>query len=222
MDFLVNTKYESSMVIIQRLPRLALPRQNYQEPSDSDYLDSAIDLVNEKIESISEKTTVNTILYTGRLASTSITSGQPSNAISEIEKIYTDLWIDFFIEDELFELNPKFRPAVTSSLDSTAALIESGILSFDVARDIDRKTFAAVFYYEIGDTKTAIDKLNDVFVSIQNVDPIKLEKKKSLTFAQLEEALQNLMTKTSSVMSKNVKEEIAFIFARGTAPLYAD
>ena len=193
--------------------------QNHQDPSGSDYLESAIDLVNKKIESMSEKTTINAIFYIERLAAA--TSDESSNTISDIEQIYTDLWIDFFIEDELFELNPAFRPAVTASLDSTAALVESSTLSFDVARDIDRQTFASVFYYEIGNTKTAIDKINDVFVSIQNVDPIKVEKKKTLTYAQLEEALLNLMTKTSSIMSKNVKEEIAFIFARGTAPLYA-
>ena len=38
----------------------------------------------------------------------------------------------------------------------------------------------------------------------------------------MEETLLNLMKKTNSVMSKSVKEEIAFIFARGTAPLFAE
>ena len=192
----------------------------FQEPTGSQYLERAIDLVNEKIESVAQKTSASMVFYTERL--TGATTSPSDNTIEDLEKIYTDLWIDFLIDDELFELDANFRPAVTSSLDSTAELIESDKLSFDIARDIDRQTFAAVFYYEIGDKKTAIEKLNDVFVSIKNVDPIKIERKKALTYAELEEAVQNLMTKTGFILSKQVKEELAFIFARGTAPLYTE
>lgn len=195
-----------------------LSRSSYQEPSGPEYLDSAIELVNNKIDSIAQKTSASMVFYTERLAS--VTGSPSDNTIADLEKIYTDLWIDFLIDDEIYDLDPTFRPAIDSALDSTAELIETDKLSFDVARNIDRDTFAAVFYYEIGDKQTAIERLNDVFVSIKNVDPIKIERKKALTYAELEQAVQNLMTKTGFILSKQVKEELAFIFARGTAPLY--
>ena len=134
----------------------------FQEPTGSQHLERAIALVNEKIESVAQKTSASMVFYTERL--TGATTSPSDNTIEDLEKIYTDLWIDFLIDDELYELDANFRPAVTSSLDSTTELIESDKLSFDIARDIDRQTFAAVFYYEIGDKKTAIEKLNDVFV----------------------------------------------------------
>ncbi len=187
--------------------------QNYQAPTDLQLIDSAKQLVENKIKSVQEKTNISTLVYDERLNVT--------NSIADFERIYVDLWSDLFIDDAIYDIDPSFRPAVESSLDSTAKLIESGTLSFEVANDIDRETFAAIFYYEIGDTKTAIQRLNDAFVAIKNVDPIKAPTKPALTYDQLEEALLNLMTKTGSIMSKPVKEEIAFIFARGTAPIYA-
>jgi len=193
---------------------------DYQEPSGAEYFDSATKLVFEKIQSIGEKTGANTATYSNRLLS--ITSEASENTITDLEDVYVDLWNDFFIEEEIFDINPEFRPAVANVFDINEELIDLGKLSFDVAKSIDTATFAAIFYYEIGDTRKAIDILNDVFVSIKNVDPIKVTSKKNLSFAQLEDSLLNLMKKTQSLMSKNVKEEIAFIFARGTAPIYSN
>ena len=191
----------------------SISSQNYQAPTDSQLIDLATQLIQDKIESIQEKTNISTLVYAERL--------DAADSLIALEQIYVDLWSDLFIDDGIYDIDPAFRPAVESSLDSTTALIESGKLSFEVANDIDRNTFAAIFYYEIGDTRTAIQRLNDAFVAIKNVDPIKAPSKPTLTYEQLEEALLNLMTKTGSIMSKPVKEEIAFIFARGTAPIYA-
>ncbi|MFB5597419.1 MAG: hypothetical protein ACE5RJ_00155 [Nitrosopumilaceae archaeon] len=188
--------------------------QNFQEPTDTQLFDSATQLVRDKIESVQEKTNISTLVYTERLNAS-------TDSITELESIYIDLWSDLFIDDAIYDVNPAVRPAIESSLDSTAELIESGKLSFEIAKDIDRETFAAIFYYEIGDTRTAIQRLNDVFVSIKNVDPIKAPSKPVQTYEELEDTLLNLMLKTGSIMNKPVKEEIAFIFARGTAPIYA-
>ncbi|WP_255464401.1 hypothetical protein [Nitrosopumilus sp. b1] len=189
----------------------------YKEPSSQEYFDNAKNLISEKIVSLNEKTNVNTLVYSERLNAVSF----GTSSLQELEVLYADLWVDFFIEDELFEIDPKFRPVITSSLDATSSLIESSKLSFDLAKNIDKDTFSALFYYEIGDANTAIEKIKDVFVSIQNVDPVKITPTKIRTFEELEETLLNLMKKTGSIMNRNVKEEIAFIFARGTAPVYA-
>jgi hypothetical protein len=148
-------------------------------------------------------------------------SGQTSNTLSELEKDFVTLWDEFFTEELIFEINPIIRPGVVSSLDSVEKLLEQGEISFDVAKSIDRTIFTAIFYYELDDKSKAIDLLTDAFVDIRNVNPEKIVQR-TATFDELEETLLNLMTKSDTVMSRPVKTEIGFIFARGTAPVYAD
>lgn len=188
------------------------------EPSDSEYVERGIGLLNDKIGSIQQKTGSAMEAYTQRLTDT---IGSSEEIVGSIEAIYTDLWVDFLIEDEFYDLDPTFRPAVESALAATARLVEDGELDLDDALAMDRQTYAAAFYYEIGDRHAAIERLNDVFVSVRNADPVKPERKQ-LTYAELEQSVLNLMTKPSVVLSKPVKTELAFIFARGTAPLHAE
>jgi len=192
--------------------------QQYLEKTDGEYLSDAQNLVSEKIQSVGEVTGVSTLIYTEQLDL--INSNTPN--IAKHEQLYVDLWNDFFIEDELFEIDTQFRPAINAALDATANLVESGKISFDVANEIDQEIFSAVFFTHIGDKRNAVAKLNDVFVLIKNSDPIKVVEKQSLSFRELEDALLNLMTKTHSVLSGEIKEEIAFIFSRGIGPLYAE
>ena len=197
--------------------------QSHQEKDTQQYYDQARLVISEKLQALNKTGgSVGKIEpYSQRLDSV---SGQASDeSILELEQIYVDLWDTTFIETDFYDLDVNFRPAFQGALDATAELIEAGDLSMDVAKDIDQETFAAIFYSKIGDSKNAIAKLNDVFVLIKNVDPTKVQQKQAtLSFGELEEALLNLMKKTHSVMSKPVKEEVAFIFARGTGPLYAD
>ncbi len=191
----------------------------FEEPSGFTYFDQAAKLISEKISSIEQKTNQNLEQFSAKLET--LTTNPSSNTMGELEALYVDLWGGFFIEDELYEIDPSFRPAVSSALDSTAQLIESGKVSFDIAKSIDEEIFSSMFYYEIGDTNTAIDRINDVFVAIKNVDPIKVEAKQTLSFQELEASLLSLMTKDNSLMNRAIKEEIAFIFARGTGPIYS-
>ncbi len=149
-------------------------------------------------------------------------SNQTSTNLSELESVYVDLWDEFFVDDLIFEIESLIRPAVSSSLDSVEQLLNEDKISFDVSKSIDRTIFAAVFYYEIGDKVKAIDLLTDAFVDIRNVNPEKLTSLRAPTFDELEETLLNLMKKSDTIMSKSVKNEIGFIFARGTAPIYSD
>jgi hypothetical protein len=188
--------------------------------SDSQYLDSAIKLVSEKIDFVQQKTNAGVVLYTERLSA--IANQTSDNTLETLEIIYVDLWDEFFIEEEIFEIDSSFRPAISDALESTTNLVETGKLSFDIAKEIDRVTYSVIFYFEIGDTKKAVERLNDVYVLISNADPVKIIQDRPKSFEELEESLLNLMKKSHSVMGKQVKSEIAFIFARGTAPLFAD
>lgn len=148
-------------------------------------------------------------------------SNQTSNDLSELESTYVNLWSDYFVDDLIFEINPLIRPAVSSSLDSVQQLLNDDEISFEIAKSIDNTIFSALFYYEIGDKSRAIDLLTDAFVDIRNVNPEKITER-TPTFDELEETLLNLMKKSDTVMSKPVKNEVGFIFARGTAPIYSD
>ena len=149
-------------------------------------------------------------------------SNQTSNDLSVLESVYVDLWDEFFVDELIIEIDPLIRPAVSSSLDSVVTLVDDDEISFDIAKSIDRTIFAAIFYYEIGDKTKSIDLLTDAFVDIRNVNPEKISNQRAPTFDELEETLLNLMTKSDTVMSKPVKTEVGFIFARGTAPIYSD
>ena len=144
------------------------------------------------------------------------------NSISELESVYVNLWGEYFTDDLIFEIDPLIRPAVSSSLDSVQNLLNDGEISFEIAKSIDRIIFASVFYYEIGDKAKAIDLLTDAFVDVRNVNPEKASAIRTPTFDELEETLLNLMKKSDTVMSKSVKHEVGFIFARGTAPIHSD
>ncbi|MCH8085892.1 MAG: hypothetical protein IIC15_05660 [Thaumarchaeota archaeon] len=149
-------------------------------------------------------------------------SNQTSNNLSELESTFVDLWSEFFVDDFIVEIKPLIRPAVTSSLDSVQQLLDKDEISFDIAKSIDKIIFAAVFYYEIGDKTKAVNLLADAFVDIRNVNPEKVSNPRTPTFDELEETLLNLMKKSNTIMSRDVKHEIGFIFARGTAPIYSD
>ena len=149
-------------------------------------------------------------------------SNQTSNNLSELESEYVSLWNEFFVDDLILEINPLIRPAISSSLDSVQKLLDEDEISFEIAKSIDEIIFASIFYYEIGDKTKSIILLSDVFVDIRNVNPEKAPTQRTPTFDELEETLLNLMKKSDTVMSKSVKNEVGFIFARGTAPVYSD
>jgi hypothetical protein len=149
-------------------------------------------------------------------------SNQTSNNLSELESDYVALLSEFFVDDLIIEINPLIRPAVSSSLDSVQKLLDEDEVSFEIAKSVDEIIFASIFYYEIGDKTKAIDLLTDAFVDIRNVNPEKASIQRAPTFDELEETLLNLMKKSDTVMSKSVKNEVGFIFARGTAPVYSD
>ncbi len=149
-------------------------------------------------------------------------SNSTANDLSHIESDFVDLWDEFFTDDLIVEINPLIRPAVSSSLDSVQKLLDDDEISFEMAKSIDKIIFTSIFYYEIGDKTKAIDLLTDAFVDIKNVNPEKVANQRAPTFDELEETLLNLMKKSDTVMSKSVKTEVGFIFARGTAPVFSD
>ena len=184
-------------------------------PNSDTLIISAKNLLSKSMSIVDKKFDVNSTIVSG------MDDVLSSNDLSVIEKAYVDLWAEFYSDEFLSEITPIFRPAVSSSLDSVSQMLTDGEISFDISKSIDKTIFSSVFYYEIGDKNKAVDLLSDVFVDIRNTNPQKTPATKTLTFDELEETLLNLMKKSDTVMSRPVKEEIGFIFARGTAPVHA-
>jgi len=188
------------------------------EKTGIQYLESASQLVSDKIQSINEKIGF-TQPHSERFDI--IIEQSSDNTILELKDLYVDLWDSFFEEEKIFDVDINFRVPIQNALDTTSELLESGKISFETTQEIEKIIFAAMFYSQIDDHKNALAELNNVYVLIENVNPTKITSTKSITFEQLENTLLNLMTKTQSILSESIQEEIALILSRGTAPLYA-
>ena len=71
------------------------------------------------------------------------------------------------------------------------------------------------------DKTTALDIIYRTYDVLTGSDPT-TENTVSVPYEDLEDTLLNLMTKTGSVMSRDVQKEIALIFSRGQGPIYVD
>jgi hypothetical protein len=197
-------------------------KERAQEIPDVDYLVDGTALVGQKIASLSGKVSPDQISqHENNLNQIKSISATPS-AISQLRDLHSALLTSYYDESDMFDVDEKLRPAVETALQTTKALKDSGTLHQAEAEKIDAQTFAAMFYSKIGDDKAAISTLNDVYVQITNVDPQKVKSEQPLTYEQLNDLLLNLMTKSNSLMSRQLKEEIGFIFARGTGPIYSE
>ena len=184
---------------------------SFTEPNEEQMISSAQNLISNQGDVIGNLFDISSPI-----------SNQTSNNLSELESNYVSLWSEFFVDELIIEIDPLIRPAASSSLDSVQKLLDDDEITFEIAKSIDELIFASIFYYEIGDKTKAIDLLTDVFIDIRNVNPEKTSNQRTPTFDELEETLLNLMKKSDTVMGKSVKNEVGFIFARGTAPVYSD
>ena len=199
------------MVIIQKSTAFTVSSDTFSQPNNEQMILSAQNLVSSQSSTIAKLFDISPPI-----------TNQTSDDLSKLESDYVGLWSEFFVDDLIIEIDPLIRPAVSSSLDSVQKLLDNDEISFEIAKSIDEIIFASIFYYEIGDKTKAIDLLTDAFVDVKNVNPEKVSNQRAPTFDELEETLLNLMKKSDTVMSKSVKTEVGFIFARGTAPVFSD
>ena len=183
---------------------------SFAEPTPSQKISLAQNLVSDHASLISE-------IYDIPLPTSHLTRD-----LSELESAYVDLWIEFFVDDLIVETDPLLWHTISASLDSVQQLLDKEEITLDIAESIHKRIFAAVFHHEIGDKTKAIDMLSDVFVDIRNVNPEKVANLRTPTFDALEDTLLNLMKKSDTILSRDVKHEIGSIFARGTAPVYSE
>lgn len=197
-----------------------LLNEKFQEKSSLDYSDQGINLIESKINSIKKSINQNQLTeFENRLNQT---KSSANNTVLQLKEIHTDLLALYFDESDTLNVMPKLRPAIQTALESTKTLVDANTLDVTEAKKIDRQTFDAMFYSQIGDEKNAIGILNDVYVQIKNVDPQKAPTRQSLTYEELNTILLNLMTKSNSIMSRQLQEQLGFIFARGTGPIYSE
>jgi hypothetical protein len=197
-----------------------LLNEKSKEKSTLDYYDQGLTLIESKIISVKEITSQNQIAeFEDRLNQMTPSS---NDAVLKLKNIYADLLLLHFDESDTLDVGPKFRPAIQTALESTKSLVDVSILDAAEAKKIDKQIFDAMFYSLIGDDKNTIGTLNDAYVQIINADPQKIPTQQSLTYEELNSLLLNLMTKSNSIMSRSVQEQLGFIFARGTGPIYSE
>ncbi len=197
-------------------------KEKVKESLDVDYLIIGTTLVETKILSLDDIVSENQITEYQNNLNQIKTISASSSAISQLRDLYSALLSSHYSESDILDVDTKFRPAVETALYATKKLVDSGTLNPAEADKIDTQTYSAMFYSQIGNDKAAISTLNDVYVQITNVDPQKVTTEQPLTYEQLNDLLLNLMTKSNSIMSRMLKEEIGFIFARGTGPIYSE
>jgi hypothetical protein len=186
------------------------------EKSSKDYLASAVSVIESKISSVKNSGTISSEYET------QFSDLQSTGDISKLKALYSDLFLAYPSESDVLGLDSRIRPAIETALATTKSLVSASKLDSSEAKKIDSQTAGVAFYSAIGDDRSAVKELSDVYVSLINVDPQKPQQEKQLSYAELNQLLLNLMTKSGSLMSRQVKEEIGFIFARGTGPVYAD
>lgn len=196
--------------------------ERIKEEPDVDQLIKATSLVQTKISSLEGKLSGNQLAeYQSKLDQIKSVSASES-ALLQLEDLYSTLLLSYYDESDAFEVDPKFRPAIETALVTTNDLVNSDTLDPAEANRIKTQIFDAMFYAQIGRHNNAIAILSDVYVQITNADPQKVSTPQPLTYEQLDDLLMNLMTKSNSIMSRQLKEELGFIFARGTGPLYSE
>ena len=165
----------------------------YFKPAPELLLDSAENLVSEKIDLIDEEFGIGTTFFNRLNLAVS------NNDLQELEQVYVDLSNEFFTDEFIFEINPLIRPAISSSLDSVASMLENDDISFEVAKSIDSEIFSSVFYYEIGDKRKGLDILSDEFLlEVQGM------KHKNLAIELLKKILNNelrIRVKTNQLLA---------------------
>lgn len=189
--------------------------------TDDEYLILATNLVDEKIGSVETEGSIQTSEYRDRMDQIRSTPSSQT-AIAQLNALYSDLLSVSFDSSDLFALEPKFRPAIEASLDTTNNMSSSSVIDQEGAKVIRDKVYSAMFYVHLGNDARAIGELNDVYVQITNVDPQKVPSQQTPTYEDLNQLLLGMMTKSNSIMNRDLKEEIGFIFARGTGPIYSN
>jgi hypothetical protein len=205
----------------QHTSSFSLISETMQARSDVEYLAAASLLVEEKIDSITNLSEGQIAEFENRLEQIRTISASQT-AISQMGMLYSDLLFASPSDSDTFSLNSKFRPAIQAASDMTGKLVNSSILDQTGAKTMRENIHLAMFYVQIGNHANAISTLSDVYVQLINADPQKVPSQQPQTFEDINELLLSMMTKSNSIMSRQLKEEIAFIFARGTGPLYTD
>lgn len=204
-----------------RADKFLLKSSRVQVLTEAESLILATGIVEERIRSLDAAGTTAASEYRAKLDQIRTISSSAS-ALGELSLLYSEILSASFSDSDLFAQSPKFRPAIESALGTTDNMISSSVLDQNGAKILYDKIYTAMFYTQIGNDASAINELNDVYVQITNMDPQKVPSRQAPTYEDLNELLLSMMTKSNSIMNRDLKEELAFILARGTGPIYAD
>ncbi|CAE6501621.1 hypothetical protein [Candidatus Nitrosotenuis uzonensis] len=198
--------------------KFVLKSERVKASTDVEYISAATSLLESKINSLDSESTAE---FANRLDQIRAISAS-STAIIQMRDLYTDVLLSDFEESDTFGLNPTLRPAIDASLEIVDKMVTSSVLDQSGAKKIKEQVYAAMFYAHIGNNREALSTISDIYVQITNATPQKVPSEQPPTYEEINQTLLNMMTKSNSIMNRQLKEEIGFIFARGTGPLYIE
>lgn len=193
--------------------------KKHTEKNLEEYLDLAFSVVSEKIRMTKER---NLDIADAELKLESVKLQASVESLLYLKDLFVDLEMISFGKEDLFDLESMIREPINSILEYSTKILADNKITVEVDNKAKREIYAAVFYSKIGKTQNVIESINEAAILLANSDPIKAPTKRNLSFAELEDLVLNLMTKNTSLMSRSLQEELAFIFSRGTSPLYID
>ncbi|MDD9826352.1 MAG: hypothetical protein OXU86_06250 [Thaumarchaeota archaeon] len=140
-----------------------------------------------------------------------------------IETVYANLLEASFSDSTLDGLDVTLRRAVAEALDAIASLEGDSVIDAGAATRIRELVYASILRHEAGDLKTSAERINAAYAAILEASPSSVSApQRPPTFEELEATLLSLMQRSGSILSKQVRSELAVALSRGTAPVLAD
>ena len=166
---------------------------------------------------IAQTRSIDTSLYKDRADSITFPFGTIVNA----SRVYSDLVVESFTASLLDGLDVTLRRSVSSALDAISMLETDAVLDATTASSIRHTVYSAIYYYEIGDAKLSSVRLNAAYDAIREYNTQSSEYTPPATFDNLKATLVGLIQRNANLLGPEIRDELAFILARGTAPIFA-
>ncbi len=182
---------------------------------DEQRFENATSVLDKRIE---QTLSIETSAYESRARSITY----PSGTVVDLSVVYADLLDASFSDRTLDGLDVNLRRATTGALDAIDSLEDAMTIGDTTATSIRKLVYSAIYYYELGDKRMSAEQMNAAYGAINTADPASGEAEQPVTFASLRNTLLSLIQKSNEVLSSELRNELAFILARGTAPVYAD
>jgi len=139
------------------------------------------------------------------------------------ETVYANLLGASFSDSTLDGLDVTLRRAAAGALGEIADLEGESAIDAGAATRMRELVYASIFRHETGEARLSAERMNAAYAAALEASPAPAAApSRPPTFEELESTLLSLMQRSGSILSKQVRSELATTLSRGTAPIVAD